>query len=271
MAIIVLYAGFHPTVALDGLKNVMKKEGVENIYILYDNKRDRYGAVSRRNAKVLSSSLAFFDVKIIGVNPLSQESVFKNLYAVLKHEAVDKKKKIYIDITDMPPEAVATTTLVSLLFPSVNIYVVPIREKGEFIPPPESPKFEEWAQSKDNKRGLEPLELTFPNVTLRILNEGEEEFASSLLLTLYEHGGVANSIKQIIKWMGENSSDTVVKNRYARLINSLSIKGLLEKLHNGRNRKIRLTEFGSIFVESLYKVNTLKSEIKSLARPVTIA
>jgi len=251
MVVVIEYVGFHPTMALEGFNYIRMKKPIEGVYILYDSKRDRYGAASRRNAEKLIKKLEFFKPIKVGVNPQSQLSIFSTLYAILRLEVGERRREAYIDITDMPPEAVATTAIVSTLFKDVHLYVVPARERGDFIPPPESPKFEEWLEEKDGKKGMEPLEIALPNVRLRFFEEGEEGLSIRILSTLYEKGGEASSIKDLIRWCGGRATDPATKNRFSRIIDSLSRKGFLYKVHKGRERRIILTEFGKIYAKAL--------------------
>jgi len=256
MAVIVLYAGFHPSMALDGLRNFMKRMGVDAIYILYDNKHDRYGTVSRYNMQKLKRQLAFFNPIPVPINPQSQKSVFSRIYALLEFEVCKRGRAVYIDITDMPPECVATITMVSTLFQGVHLYVVPTTEKGDFIPPPGTPSFEEWVLEKDNKRGLEPVEIKSPSTRgisrrARIFKEGEEELATRVILVLYEHGGKAKAIKDLIKWCGDDPLNPAIKNRYSRLIDDLLAQGLVSKTLSGKTRSVSLTDVGRIVAEAI--------------------
>ncbi|OYT62952.1 MAG: hypothetical protein B6U69_00385 [Thermofilum sp. ex4484_15] len=251
MVTVIEYVGFHPTLALEGFNYIRMRKPIEGVYILYDNKRDRYGAASRRNADKLVHKLEFFNPIRIGINPQSQLSVFSKLYAILRLEVVEKSREVYLDITDMPPEAVATTTLLAMLFKDVHLYVVPSRERGDFIPPPESPKFEEWLEEKDSKRGLEPLEIYRPRVRFKLFEDGDEGLSVRILSTLYDKGGIASSIKDLIKWCGARPTDPATKNRFSRAVDSLARKGLVYKVHKGRERKIMLTDFGKVYAKAL--------------------
>ncbi|RLE63946.1 MAG: hypothetical protein DRJ47_08730 [Thermoprotei archaeon] len=267
MAVIVLYAGFHPSMAMDGLRNFMKNTGVETIYILYDNKHDRYGAVSRYNMRKLMRELGFFNPIPVPINPQSQKSVFSRLYALLDHEVNEKGRSVYIDVTDMPPECVATVSMVSMLYKGVRLYVVPTMEKGDFIPPPGTPRFEEWVQEKDNKRGLEPIEIKAPNIVSRergIFREGEENLATRIILVLYEHGGKVKAIKDLIKWCGDDPLDPATKNRYSRLIDELVKQGIVYKSFSGKRRSVSLTDIGRILAEAFIESHTFRRKVSRI-------
>jgi len=251
MVVVVNYVCFHPTMALDGFEHLRLLKPIEKVYILYDNKRDRYGAASRRNASKLAKTLSFFRPIKIGVNPQSFGNVFSNLFPVLHRETVVERKEVYIDVTDMPPEAVSAVTTLALMFPNVYVYVVPTQQKGDFIPLPGTPRFEEWLEEKDNKRGLEPILVQLPQARLTLFNEGEKSLSEKVVLELYRRGGMASSIKQLIEWCGEDPGSPAVKNRFSRLVNDMARKGLLYKEYSGRERPIFLTEFGKMYAKAL--------------------
>ncbi|RLE79894.1 MAG: hypothetical protein DRJ52_07490, partial [Thermoprotei archaeon] len=228
MVVVVLYICFNPTLALDGFEYLRRLKPIEKVYILYDMKKDRYGAVSKRNAKKVYRKLSFFRPQPVKVNPVSFENVFFKLYPLVYAESLEGRE-IYIDVTSMPPEMVSCVTTIALMVPRVYLYVVPAIQRGDFIPNPGTPRFEEWLEEKDNKRGLEPVKLMLPEERLEILDDSEKPLAERILITLYEKGGKANAIKDLIEWCGENPRDNVVKNRYSRMIDDLVRKGLVYK------------------------------------------
>ena len=244
---------------LDGFEHLRVVKPIERIYILYDSKNDRYGYASRRNASKLARKLEFFKPIKVGINPQSYGNVFSKLFAILYREVIMEGHEVYIDITDMPPEAVSAVTTLALMFPKVHIYVVATNseKRGDFIPSPDSPKFEEWLEEKDNKRGLEPVELQLPKARLSLFDDNERALAEKILLELYKRGGEAKSIKDLIEWCGDNPTIPSVKNRYSRIINSLVRKGFLYKLYRGRERPIYLTEFGKIYTKALVKTQEI--------------
>ena len=159
------------------------------------------------------------------INPQSFENVFSKLFAILYRECAIERREVYIDVTDLPPEAVAAVTTLALMFRGVHMYVVATtpEKRGDFIPPPDSPKFEEWLEQKDDKRGLEPVELQLPSIRLKLLSDDERELCERILLALYRRGGEAGSIRDLIEWCGDDPSMPAVKNRYSRLVDSLSL------------------------------------------------
>jgi len=255
MVVVVIYTAFHPTLQRDGFERLRVAKGIERVYILHDSKSDRYGFASRRNASKLAKWLEYFRPERVPINPQSFENVFSKLFAILYRECAIKRREVYIDVTDLPPEAVAAVTTLALMFRGVHMYVVATtpEKRGDFIPPPDSPRFEEWLEQKDDKRGLEPVELQLPSVRLKLLSDDERELCERILLALYRRGGEAGSIRDLIEWCGDDPSVPAVKNRYSRLVDSLARKGFVYKAYRGRERPVYLTEFGRVYAHALVR------------------
>lgn len=277
MVVTVHFVGFHPTMILDGFEKLRLSKPIERVYLLYDSKSDRYGAVSKYNAKRLAQVLAFFKPVLVGVNPQSYSSVFSRLFSILRLEVEENRREVYVDCTDMPQEAMSAVVTLALIFGSsplspspppsarVCVYTVSTERRGDFIPPPDSPAFYEWVEEKDNKRGTEVKELPLPSVRLQ-LHESEEELR--ILATLYAKGGRANSLKDLIEWCEgeERARDYRIKNAYSRMVSRLAAKGLLYKSYGGKVRRIGLTEFGRTYVEALLKAEEFKERLSRIEK-----
>ena len=280
MVVTVHFVGFHPTMILDGFEKLRLSKPIERVYLLYDSKSDRYGAVSKYNAKRLAQVLAFFKPVLMGVNPQSYSSVFSRLFSILKLEVEENKREVYVDCTDMPQEAMSAVVTLALMFGSsplsptpipsarVCVYAVSTERRGDFIPPPDSPRFYEWIEEKDNKRGTEIKELPLPSVRLQLHESEEEEL--KILTTLYAKGGRANSLKNLIEWCegAERARDYRVKNAYSRAVSRLVLKGLLYKTYGGKVRRIGLTEFGRTYVEAVLKAKEFKERLSQIEKTV---
>lgn len=263
MAVTISYVGFHPTLILDGLRHIMRTRGIERIYILYDRKDDSYGRVSRRNAKKLESMLTFFEPKLVGINPLSQESTFSTIYAIIKSEVQENQCDVYVDVTDMPPIAVVSTTMVVLMFPRAYMYYVPAESRGDFIPPPGTPAFEDWVEEKDNVRGNEPegIELPGPMARLDLLRGEDREISIAILKVLYDRGGKAKSLSQLIVWCNEDPKIPAIKNKFSRVVNSLERRGLVMKYRGGRERMVELTNLGRMIVRAMLQSREIRIDM----------
>ncbi|RLE58581.1 MAG: hypothetical protein DRN53_08125 [Thermoprotei archaeon] len=268
MVITINYVGFHPTLILDGLRHIMKTKGIERIYILYDRKDDSYGRVSRRNANKLKEMLAFFEPRLVPVNPLSQENIFSTIYAIVRNEIQENKCEVLIDVTDMPPIAVASTTMVALMFPRAYLYYVPAESRGDFIPPPDTPAFEDWVEEKDNVRGREPKGIELPGHMARLdLFRGEDREVSVMILkVLYDRGGKAKSLSQLIIWCNEDPKLPAVKNKFSRVVSSLEKRGLIVKYRGGRERMVELTNLGRMVIRAMLQSREIRME---MFRPIT--
>ncbi|RLE75450.1 MAG: hypothetical protein DRZ80_02790 [Thermoprotei archaeon] len=277
MVVTVHYIGFHPTMILDGFEKLRVSKPIEKVYILYDKKNDRYGAVSKYNAQRLAQVISFFKPILVGVNPLSYDSLFTKLYSILDLEVRVNKRDVYIDCTDMPQEAMSAVITLSIIFgsaspdstpmptPTVYVYTMSTESRGEFIPPPDSPAFYEWIEEKDSKRGVDMELIPLPSAKLELIEEDVDESKERKVLeVLYKKKGHADSLKTLIEWCeGVNAADKPrVKNEYSRLVTRLSRKGLVYKSYGGKVRKIGLTEFGRIFISAILNSEKFKERVR---------
>lgn len=252
MVVTVHYVGFHPNLVFQGFEQIRLRYPIEKVYLVYDAKPDRYGAVSRYNLKRLQEALSFFKPVAVKVNPLSYSSVASAFYAIL---SVERDKQVLIDITDMPPYMASTVTVVALMFGNARIYAVQPQQHGEFIPDPDTPEFADFIARKDNLQLGGIFEVEAPSKPLEIV---EDEKEVDILVTLYTKNGSAKSITQLIEWMGEDPRDPVVKATYSRIVASMEERGLLKRIREGRNRSVRLTELGTAIAEARIKLGTVK-------------
>lgn len=253
-AVTVHYVGFHPRLILEGFDRLRLSHPIEKVYLLYDGKPDRYGAVSRHNVKKLLQVLTFFKPIPVKVNPLSYASVASTIYAILKSE---EGKTVLIDLTDMPPYMAATVAIISTMFPNAKLYAARPEQSGEFIPDPETPEFAEFLERKDNLRLQDVYTVEKPGVGLELLEEEGEEIA--VLTTLYLKNGSAESISELIRWLGKEPSRAVTRATYSRIVDSLERKGLVEREQEGRSKRIRLTQLGWALAEAYVKLGLMKS------------
>lgn len=253
-AVTVHYVGFHPRLILEGFDRVRLSYPIEKVYLLYDGKPDRYGAVSRHNVKKLQQVLSFFKPTLVKVNPLSYVSVASALYAILKSE---EGRTVFVDLTDMPPYMAATVAIISALFPNARLYAARPEQSGEFIPDPETPEFADFLERKDNLALQDVYLIEKPRVRAELLDEEGEEV--NILTTLYVRNGSAESISELIKWLGKEPSQAVIRATYSRIVESLEERGLVEREQEGRAKRIKLTELGWALAEAYVKLGLMKS------------
>lgn len=257
MVVTVHYVGFHPSLIFQGFEQLRLRYPVEKVYLLYDGKQDKYGAVSKRNVERLAAALSFFRPVLVKVNPLSYRSVVARLYAILRGE---EGRDVLIDITDMPPAMASAATVVAMMFPRARLYGVQPQARGDFIPDPDTPEFDDFIEAKDRLEAAGTYLVEAPGERVRLLENEREEH---VLRTLYEKKGRARSISQLIEWLGGNPRDPVVKASYSRLVASMEEKGLLRRMREGRSRAVTLTELGAAVAEAL-----VRGEVGRAYRPL---
>ena len=236
---------------IDGVNYWREKEQIEVIYLLFDEKRDKFGFASQINAKDLVKSLSSASSKAtaVGYNPQSYENVFCTIYSILKMEVDGRKREVLIDSTSTTKEAYGATVTISLMFKKVRIYIVPPQERGWYVPSPEDQNFKDWFSRTRNIPGGSPQEIYLPGQRLERPTDEEK----AVLLKLNEHGGHSDTLGLIIRWCGEDSLDPVTKNHFSRLVSRLEGKGFVEKTPSMRGKEILLTYFGKIFAEAIKK------------------
>jgi len=262
MVVTVHYVGFHPSLIFQGFEQLRLKYPVEKVYLLYDGKQDKYGAVSRRNVARLAEALSFFRPVLVKVNPLSYRSVVSRLYAIMKRE---EGREVLVDLTDMPPIMASAATVVAMMFPGARLYGVQAEQRGEFIPDPETPEFEDFVEGKDSLSAAGTYVVEAPGERVSLL-EGERE--ERVLVLLHEKKGRAKSITQLIEWLGENPRDPVVKATYSRLVASMEKKGLVRRMREGRSRAVVLTDLGAAVAEALARGEVGRAYTRLLRRPL---
>lgn len=260
MAVTVHYIGFHPSLILEGIKGIMGREPVERIYVLFDGKTDRadrYKVVSQRNAAKLAKELAFFKPIKLPVNPLSYTSVFSRLYSILYYELKvrgggERGARVFIDVTDMPPLMAAAAGAVAMMFKGVEVYGVVPDVRGDFIPNPRTPEFDDWLEHKDSAHAQAVVRLALPRRRAQAALDSDRKLR--VLLTLHQLNGSAESVIDLIKACGDDPErNPAVKAAYSRLLKEMEEEGLVEREYGGRSRRVKLTEFGRAFVRALVR------------------
>lgn len=234
---------------IDGINYWKEVEKIDTVFLLFDEKKDKYGFASQINTNELAKTLPLSSKNSIAIsyNPQSYESVFCALYNILRKEVEVNRRKVLIDSTSTTKEAYGATVTISLMFKNVRIYIVPPQERGWYVPSPEDPNFREWFSRTRSVRGDIPQEIYLPGQRLEQPNYDEK----TALLKLHENGGSSDTLRSIIMWCNCNPIDPVTKNRFSRLINRLENKGLVEKRPMGKETEVHLTHFGKILSKSI--------------------
>ncbi|RLE44137.1 hypothetical protein DRJ16_02800 [Candidatus Woesearchaeota archaeon] len=262
MVVTVHYIGFHPSLILGGFEKIRIAYPIEKVYLLYDGKEDRYGKVSRYNLKRIERILAFFRPITLSVNPVSFHSVFTKIYAILKIET-ERSNRVFIDVTDMPPIATVASTVAVMMFKDVYIFSTHPETKGEFIPEPSSPLFEEWVERKDSVKASDIVIASLPRERLQPLKmeEDEHEVLPITILKILYNNKEAGSIKQLIEWCGYDPRRGHIKALFSRIVSSLEDKGFIVKRHGGKTRAVRLSRFGRAFIEALLEAENMSKRL----------
>jgi len=249
MATFICFVGHDFMRIIDGINYWKGREVIDDIFLVQDRKKDKYGYASRLNARELQKVLTFAGKEpyVISVNPQSYEDVFSVMYSVVRREVEDLGRRVYIDATSTTKEAYGAVVTVALMFQGVKLYIVPPAERGWYVPDVDSPEFQSWFSKVRSVRGLQPQEIFLPGFRLEKLSYEEEK----VLMILDSKGGGADSIKTLIKWYGEDPRDSRVKNKFSRLVNKLVSKGLLIEETGARAKAIRLTDFGRVYAKAL--------------------
>jgi len=234
---------------IDGIHHWKEYEFIEYTYLLFDEKRDKYGFASQINAEELVSTLKSLRLRArkLKYNPQSYENVFITLYNILKKEVDERNRKVLIDTTSTTKEAYGATVTISLMFKNVRIYIVPPVERGWYVPSPKDPNFENWFLRTRSIKGDLPQEIYLPGQRLEQPTDPEK----IVLINLYKNGGYASTLGLIIKWCMYDPLDPVTKNRFSRLVHRLEKKGFVEKRRVGREKEVYLTLFGKILAQSV--------------------
>jgi DNA-binding MarR family transcriptional regulator len=234
---------------IDGINHWKESEFIDSTYLLFDEKKDKYGFASQINAEELVNTLKSLRLRPrkLRYNPQSYENVFSTLYNILKKEVEERQRKVLIDTTSTTKEAYGATVTISLMFKNVRIYIVPPIERGWYVPSPKDPNFEEWFLRTRSIKGDLPQEIYLPGQRLEQPTDPEK----IVLIRLFAKGGYSNTLGSIIKWCKCDPLDPVTKNRFSRLIRRLEKKGFVEKRRVGREKEVYLTLFGKILAQSV--------------------
>ena len=248
MVVLICVVGNDYRRILDGVDFWSERESVEVIYLLFDNKQDKYGFTSQKNVEDLRITLNDrFRAVTVGYDPQSFENVFCNFYGILKKEVETFRRHVLVDVTSTTKEAYGATVTIALMFRNVRIYIVPPNERGWYVPSPIDDDFEEWFSKTRNIGGMSPQEIYLPGQRLKRPTKD----ATTVLLALLEHQGFSDTVASVIKWCHCDHRDPVVKNRFSRMINRLEEGGFVEKHSTGHGKEVHLTHFGRIFSEAI--------------------
>ncbi|HDJ21602.1 MAG TPA: hypothetical protein ENF19_00170 [Candidatus Bathyarchaeota archaeon] len=259
MTIIVCLVGTHYRRAFDGIRYWSRVHGITRLYLLYSETGEDPGThvfnyMSKANALELKEKLEILDPVLVPYNPMDQRSAFRTIYRILS-QAREVGEDVLIDITSTTNLTMGIALTLALMFRNARVYSVPSKNPAWYVEGrPGEPEFEEWFQRNREQESRTPIELKLPGYRLEPSSKTEErEWAREkrLLVLLYEHGGRADSISDIIRWFGYGEANSTLRNRFSRVVSRLEMKGLVVSEKGSKMKAISLTDFGEIFAEAL--------------------
>lgn len=259
MTIIVCLVGTHYRRAFDGIRYWSKIHGITKLYLLFsepslDDGPQVFSYMSKTNAEELREKLEILDPIMVPYNPTEQRSAFRTIYRIL-HQAREKGEDVLIDITSTTNLTMGIALTTALMFRNARVYSVPSKEPAWYVQgKPGEPEFEEWFEQNREQESRSPIELKLPGYRLEPSSKHEEKEwtrEKRLLTLLYENGGEADSISDIIRWFGYKNANSTLRNRFSRIISRLEMKGLIDAEKGSKMKVVSLTDFGEIFAEAL--------------------
>jgi uncharacterized membrane protein len=233
--------------------------GITKLYLLYSEPREDDGPqvfsyMSETNAEELRNKLEILDPILVPYNPIEQRSAFRTIYRIL-HQARESGEDVLIDITSTTNLTMGIALTTALMFRNARVYSVPSKEPAWYVKgKPGDHEFEEWFEQNREQESRDPIELKLPGYRLEPSSKHEEkewDREKKLLVLLWERGGEADSISDIIRWFGYKAANSTLRNRFSRIVSRLEMKGLVDAEKGGKMKVISLTEFGEIYAEAL--------------------
>ena len=259
MTVIICLVGTHLRRPFDGIRFWSKRQGITKLYLLYSNVETEdetaiFSYMSRRNAEELKKRLEIMDPVMIGFDPMNQRDVFKKIYGIMSKARKDGEE-VLIDVTSTTNLTQGIALTIALMFRNARVYTVPSKQPAWYVAGKiGDSKFEEWFENARSQPSLDPTEIKLPGYRLEPRTKHEEkewEMEKRIVSLLKENNSSADSISDIIRWLGYKAASSTLRNRFSRYISRLEMRGLVESEKGSKMKAIRLTEFGTIFAEAL--------------------
>jgi len=249
--IFIIPVGFDYKRILDGLKQMREKHGKEmkKIYFLQHYKGGEepiYEYISEKNLKELKTHFQelLYDIKVIHYDPGDYRNVFKTILKILKEEAT-KNQEVWIDVTSTSRVALCFITSIAYIFPNTHVYITPYKTPREY-PDPRTPEGEEYFETERLREGGTVIEIFLSQEEEEIGIPSKEEL--KILSVLKKNDYKTNQTKLIEK-CEEDPKDKTTQNRYTKFIKRLEKQGYIKTSKEGREKIIKLTEWGSLLIE----------------------
>ena len=259
LTVIVCLVGTHFLRPFDGIRHWSKRQGITRLYLLFSNAEPEgetsiFSYMSRKNADELRERLEIMDPIMVGYDPMDHREAFRTIYGILAQARGDGEE-VLIDITSTTNLTQGVALTIALMFRNARVYTVPSKQPAWYVSGQiGDERFEKWFQNARNQPSMEPIEINLPGYRLEPHTkheEKEEVVERSVLKLLSEHGGVAESISDVIRWSGHKAASSTLRNRYSRIVNRLEVKGLVAADKGSKMKVIKLTDFGTIYAEAL--------------------
>jgi len=241
------------------IEYLLKEVPIRRIYVVCDRTSDRFGRISRENAREVARRVKLLNPVVAKVNTRSIHSVLKYLTFIYNREEVGRYgTELVIDISSATKESIIASCIFAALRRSVTV-LYSRAEGGDEI----SFLVNRFSNSIVSSRDIVTLLkersvvrssdrpsiilFTIPSFKLGDLTDLERK----ILKKVDEVGGVVRAIRDVIELVGFSSEDSSVRSAFSRCIDSLERKGLVRKIFTGKTRAIMLTDLGRFIVRLL--------------------
>ena len=234
--------------------------GIESINLAKQNIRsDRFGRISRENAKEIAKRIKLLNPIVAKVNTRSIHSVLKYLTFIYDREGVGRYgSELVIDISSATKESMIAGCIFAALRRSVAVlysrseggdeisFLVNRFSNSIVLSRDIVTLLKERSVVKSSDRPSMIL-FTIPSFKLGDLTDLERK----ILKKVDEVGGAVRAIRDVIELVGFSSEDSSIRSAFSRCIDSLERKGLVRKIFMGKTRAVMLTDLGKFIARLL--------------------
>lgn len=212
------------------------------LYLFYDDKKDEYGAFSKKCAHVIGDKVKqIIETSFIGINPWDFKNCFEHFMKVL---ATEEGSDITVNITSSTNLAVAAVVFASSIYKARIVYV-----PGKYKNPHTSiDKLDEVGGTTQSFDPFVPTKLS--------------QIQQKILATILAKGGEVNSISSLADVLYQDETDFENKKNKYRAMTSYHIQQLedlgyvktIEAVEGTKKIKVRLSDAGEV-IGKLYENN----------------
>ncbi len=241
------------------IEYLLKEVPIRKIYIVCDRSSDRFGGISRENAKEIAKRIKLLNPIVAKVNTRSIHSVLKYLTFIYDREGVGRYgSELVIDISSATKESMIAGCIFAALRRSVTVlysraeggdeisFLVNRFSNSIVLSRDIVTLLKERSVVKSSDRPSMIL-FTIPSFKLGDLTDLERK----ILKKVDEVGGAVRAIRDVIELVGFSSEDSSIRSAFSRCIDSLERKGLVRKIFMGKTRAVMLTDLGKFIARLL--------------------